>query len=101
MKELLMSTKNREFIVETILLNNRLKRYAEYIQLAQKSGYQVLTMKDFYNLKDRRGTGRHFILRHDVDWQGVSPRKMFEVERSLDVKSTYYFRFITVVLQFQ
>ena len=42
--------------------------------------------------------GKHLILRHDVDVAGISTRKMFELERVVGIKSTYYFRFSTIDL---
>lgn len=82
-------------VVGTILLNSRLKKYRYYIQYARKNGYQVLSLENFYRLSDKR-KGKHFILRHDVDHPGIATRKMFETEKALGVKSTYYFRFSTI-----
>ena len=79
----------------TILLNNRLKKYRDYIQYAREKEYQVLSLEDFYKLSDKR-QGKHFILRHDVDELGLYTRKMFETEKALGVKATYYFRFSTI-----
>lgn len=82
-------------VIKTILKNDRLKQYGKYIHYAQENGYQVLSLEDFYRLEDRR-KGKHFILRHDVDQGGIYTRKMFEAEKALGVKSTYYFRFSTI-----
>ncbi len=82
-------------IVGTILLNNRLKKYKYYIQYAREKGYQALSLESFYKLPNRRSR-KHFVLRHDVDHLGIWTRKMFETEKMLNVKSTYYFRFSTI-----
>ncbi len=82
-------------IAGTILLNSRLKKYKYYIQYARKHGYQVLSLEDFFKLADKR-SGKYFVLRHDVDHLGIWTRKMFETEKALGVKSTYYFRFSTI-----
>ena len=82
-------------VFSTVLLNNRLKKYRYYIQYAREKGYQVLSLEDFYKLSDKR-QGKHFVLRHDVDHPGLCTRKMFEVEKALGVKATYYFRFSTI-----
>lgn len=85
------------FLVRTILLNDRLRMYGSYIRLAREKGYVVCPMRDFYidrmNIK-----ARHFVLRHDVDHVSPATRKMFEAERRLGVRSTYYFRFGTMDL---
>lgn len=82
-------------VLSMILFNSRLKKYKYYIEYAKKKGYQVLSLEDFYKLPEKRN-GKYFILRHDVDLPGICTRKMFEVEKSLGVKSTYYFRFSTI-----
>lgn len=87
--------KNFFSLIGTILINSRLKKYKWYIQYARQKGYQVLSLEEFYKLADKR-SGKHFVLRHDVDHPGIWNRKMFETEKSLGVKSTYYFRFSTI-----
>lgn len=82
-------------VIITILFNNRLEKYKYYIEYARKNGYQILSLENFYRLKDKR-EGRHFVLRHDVDHLGLCTRKMFEVEKEMGVISTYYFRFSTI-----
>lgn len=82
-------------VIGTILLNGRLRKYKQYIQYAREHGYQVISLEEFYKLPDRRD-GKHFVLRHDVDHTGIWTKKMFEAERDVNVKSTYYFRFSTI-----
>lgn len=82
-------------IAGTILFNSRLKKYKQYICHARENGYQVLSLEEFYKLPDKRKE-KHFVLRHDVDHLGITTRKMFETEKSLNVKATYYFRFSTI-----
>lgn len=82
-------------VFSTVLLNNRLKEYGKYIEYARENGYQVLSLEDFYKLPNKR-QGKHFVLRHDVDSSDISTRKMFETEKELGLKSTYYFRSSTI-----
>ncbi|MBR3376590.1 MAG: hypothetical protein IKG44_02760 [Mogibacterium sp.] len=83
----------KKFIIKTIIKNDRLKAYRKYIELALEKGYTVCSMIEFYSSPKE---GKHFVLRHDVDYSGPSTRKMFDVEKSLGVHSTYYFRKSTI-----
>lgn len=82
------------FILKTIIFNNRLKTYEKYIRYAIKNGYQVMSLKDFYS--NYKNIGKCLVLRHDVDHVGESTRKMYEIEKKIGVKSTYYFRGCTL-----
>lgn len=84
----------KKFMFSTIIKNNRLESYAKYIEYALASGYKVYSMDEFYNNKD--STDKKFVLRHDVDWNSVATRKMFELEKKMGVHSTYYFRKSTI-----
>lgn len=86
---------DKKMVINSLIFNNRLKSYGEYIQYAKEKGYQVVSLEDFYRLKNRR-YGKYFVLRHDVDSVSKATRKMYETERKLGVKSTYYFRFSTI-----
>ena len=87
---------NRKFVFQTILRNNRLNTYEQYIRHALANGYTVCSMAEFY---PERNTGKHFVLRHDVDHRCSATKKMFLVEKSLGVHSTYYFRKSTFDLE--
>lgn len=89
------SDRTKRFIFESIVFNNRLLWYEEYIERYRKAGYTILSLDSFYKLENRRD-GKHLILRHDVDHPGKDTRKLFETEKKLGVKSTYYFRFSTI-----
>ena len=83
----------RRFVIKRLIKNDRLKTYELYIKLAQRLGYKVCCMKEFYDEKDNEK--KHFVLRHDVDNVTIATEKMFDLERKLGVTSTYYFRFST------
>lgn len=78
-------------ILGSIFINNRLKWYELYLKLALDFGYKVCSMVEFYREKPIRA----LILRHDVDSITPVTRKMFELEKSIGVTNTYYFRFST------
>ena len=79
----------KKFVLSTILKNNRLDTYSRYINYAKENDYKCCSMMEFYKDPDN---GKHFVLRHDVDFRSPSTAKMFYVERDLGVHSTYYFR---------
>lgn len=84
-----------KMMAETLVRNNRLQYYEEILRYAHEHGYEVISLEKFFALDDRR-CGKHLILRHDVDWNGVSTKKMYETEKKWNVDATYYFRFTTI-----
>ena len=88
---------SKERVWQAILHNDRLKQYEEYIRYAREEGYEILPLEEFFLLPDaEKRACRHLILRHDVDHEGVSTRKLFETEKKLGLRSTYYFRDKTI-----
>lgn len=87
--------KSTTAIARTVLLNQRLAYYRYILEYAVSHDYIVTPLEEFYSLSDRRNA-KHFVLRHDVDYSGISTRKMFELERKMGFRSTYYFRNSTV-----
>ena len=90
----MINDQNKRFVIDTIIRNNRLNAYASYIIEALNAGYTVEPLGAFH--KHYGDNKRHFVLRHDVDHNGVATRKMFECEKALGVKSTYFFRKFTI-----
>lgn len=83
----------KKYVFQTILKNDRLKTYADYLMLADRNGYHICSMSEFYENPTK---GKHFVLRHDVDHKTSATRKMFNLEKKFHVHSTYYFRKSTV-----
>lgn len=90
----MLNDHTKYFVLKSILLNNRLKAYSEYLREAIRQGYSVESLETFQ--RHYKEPGKHFVLRHDVDHNGIATRKMFECEKKLGVKSTYYFRKSTI-----
>ncbi|AVQ39006.1 hypothetical protein C7M56_10025 [Clostridium botulinum] len=94
------SSKNRidtgiSFIFKNIFLNNRFDYYDYYIKLAKERGYVVTSFIDY--LENYKGTSKKvLILRHDIDWNSINTKLMFEIEKNNNVKATYYFRWCTM-----
>ncbi len=85
-----MNDQSKWFVVKTILLNDRLKMYKKYIEKAKQLGYKCCSFIEYYH--ERETADKYLILRHDVDYDLKATRKMFNLEKSLNVTSTYYFR---------
>lgn len=84
----------KRFILKTIIRNDRLDTYDKYIKYALSKGYEVGTLEGMYN--NRQSTEKYLALRHDVDYITLATKKMFEHEKKIGVKSTYYFRKTTL-----
>lgn len=66
---------------------NRYAQYREVLQKALQNGYRFVTLKEFDVTKTKQ-----VILRHDIDSDIGIAKKMFAIEKSLGIRSTYYFR---------
>ncbi len=66
-----------------------IRKYRNLVQAIIESGYQIMTVCQYL---ETYPVGKVLVLRHDVDEQPQNALKMAEVERTLGVKATYYFR---------
>jgi len=74
---------------------NRLSQYKEVISTALNQGYVVTSLIDWY--ENYKGKDiKVLILRHDVDFDYEGAYQMYMLEKSMGVKSTYYFRWLSV-----
>jgi len=85
---------NRLELFIKYLKNDRIKEYEEIIKLAKEKNYEVIGLRDYIEEKYDK-TKKLLILRHDVDHFSNGTKKMFEVEKKYDVKSSFYFRHST------
>lgn len=75
------------------IMPNRYKEYEELLNLFKSSGYEFICVKDYKKLENDKG--KYIIIRHDIDSDIKIARKMFEIEKRLNIKTTYYFRLKT------
>lgn len=75
------------------IMPNRYKEYEELLNEFKDNGYKFICVKDYKELKNE--TQKYIIIRHDIDSDVKIARKMFEIEKKLGVKTTYYFRLKT------
>jgi hypothetical protein len=69
--------------------------YKEVLLHAIRNGYKITTVIDFWLNKEHYKSNKIIILRHDVDRDLPIAFKMFETEKSLSTRATYYFRWHT------
>lgn len=81
------------------LMKNRFGLYRNILETAIAKGYEHLSMIQFYHLiKEGKLTAdkKIFIHRHDIDTDKKGAAIFFEIEKSLCIKSSYYFRLSTL-----
>jgi hypothetical protein len=66
-----------------------LNKYKELCQKATKSGYEIITVSDYLTDLNRN---KVIVMRHDVDRFLNKALRMSQLEHSLGIRTTYYFR---------
>lgn len=90
-------------IYSDFLLPSRLEEYKGLIIQALKNGYNVISVEQFYEtfVEGRKGRGsKYLVLRHDIDTDIITAKQIFEIERHLQVYSSFYFRLATIDIPF-
>ena len=80
-------------IYKDYLMGNKLNYYKSHLKKILDAGYKIIPCKDLFNVSDDE---KICILRHDIDTDIKIAKKMFDIEKSLGVSSTYYFRLSTL-----
>lgn len=72
--------------------------YDNFILLALNSGYLQTSVRDYYKfMRGRKYCDKKIIVhRHDIDTDSRTARKLFEIEKKYNIKSSYYFRLATL-----
>lgn len=82
-------------IYSDYLMADRTSEYDALLRAAIGAGYALMSVRDFIAL-GQVGPQRIMVLRHDIDTDPGTARRMFEIERSLGVRASYYFRLTTL-----
>ena len=69
-----------------------IKKYEEICSTLADSGYQSITLSDYFRLGGINLTEKRVILRHDVDRLAFMSIPMAEVEADYGLSASYYFR---------
>jgi len=86
-------------IYSDFLLPDRLPLYRELLQRFLDGGVQLLSVVEYWDRVSEgrcKPEGRFLILRHDIDTDVDTARAMWDVETSLGVTSSSYFRLSTI-----
>ena len=77
---------------------SKLNEYEDLIKKSLELGYTHITIREYYHkLKENTlGSKKYFLHRHDIDTDTKTAKKMFEIEKKYDVKTTSYFRLSTL-----
>lgn len=82
-------------IYSDYLMADRTSDYEMLLRAAIGAGYALMSVRDFTAL-GQGGPQRIMVLRHDIDTDPATARRFFEIERSLGVRASYYFRLTTL-----
>ncbi|WP_229421003.1 hypothetical protein [Telluria antibiotica] len=74
---------------------DRTSDYEALLRAAICAGYALMSVRDFIDF-GQAAPRRIMVLRHDIDTDPATARRLFEIERSLGVLATYYFRLTTL-----
>ncbi len=74
-----------------------MSEYYSILEYALQKGYCCIGVEEFYlNLEEYTDDDKkYFINRHDIDTDPLTAERMFEIEKQLGVKSSFYFRLST------
>jgi len=82
-------------IYSDYLMPDRTADYEALLRAAIGAGYVLMSVRDFIDL-GQVGPQRIMVLRHDIDTDPATARRLFEIERSLGGRASYYFRLTTL-----
>lgn len=79
-------------IYNDYFMKSRLDEYEQLLKKFLNNNYQFIMIKDYDKMNKN---GKYIIIRHDIDSDLKIAKKMFEIEKKLNIKSTFYFRLST------
>jgi hypothetical protein len=80
------------------LMPSQLPAYEDLMRAAYKANYLQISVRTYHDMLNtgRKLPERMIVNRHDIDTDLRTTRKLFELEKKLGVKSSYYFRLSTL-----
>ncbi len=88
----------RHRIYADFLMPARLDEYRRLLEAFLRAGYAVVSIETFWDLltsTEVDDARRYLILRHDIDTDPATGRRMWEIERDLGVQGSFFFRLST------
>lgn len=83
----------KDRIYNDYFLPERMDEYEKLLKSYLEKNYEFLCIKDYQKMKNNQ---KYIFIRHDIDSDVIYARKMFEVEKKLNIHTTYYFRLETL-----
>ncbi|HWY33397.1 MAG TPA: hypothetical protein VNX68_02045, partial [Nitrosopumilaceae archaeon] len=79
-------------------MRSRLNSYDEFNRLAIGNGYAHQSIRELFRSisKGQCPPEKLIVHRHDIDTDVDTARKMFEIEKNLNIHSSFYFRLKTL-----
>lgn len=75
-------------------MRSRLKTYEDILLYGLDSGYIFTSIRSFYNTYS--SNTKVIVLRHDIDSDIRTTRKIFQIEKKYHINASYYFRLSTL-----
>lgn len=88
-------------IYDDFLMPSGLASYRRLLESALRAGFDTVSIERFWQLIVAGNVDparRYLILRHDIDTDSRTAAEMWEIERSLGIAGSYYFRLSTLDL---
>ena len=73
-------------------LDFTLKKYITLLQALEGASYRFITFEHYCSEKETLSEARFVVLRHDVDMKAENSLAMANIEHSLGIRASYYFR---------
>ncbi len=80
------------------LMPSRLGLYDSFVRKALESGYTQTSVRNYFkSIHDNENLNKKIIVhRHDIDTDVRTAKKIFEIEKKHNIKSSFYFRIATL-----
>jgi hypothetical protein len=78
---------------------SRLDAYRRLLERFLEAGYTIVPVESIWELissSQLDGSARYLVLRHDIDTDPATARRMWEIERALGCRGSYFFRLTTL-----
>jgi hypothetical protein len=89
-------------IYSDYFMPSRLSNYEELLDLANDGGYVQTSVRSLFQLivAGHQLPNKFLVHRHDIDTDIDTARRLFEIEKRLNIKSSFYFRLKTLDFDF-
>jgi hypothetical protein len=88
-------------IYADFIMPSRLPAYGQLLESALRADYAVASIDEFWKLivdGAVEPARRYLVLRHDIDTDAATARRMWQIEQSIGIRGSYFFRLSTVDL---